>query len=251
MTSEELEKIQNVCLETAREAGALLKTHCGRDLEVNEASQHDIKLKADVDSQNLITRRLLESYPHSSVLGEEGGEGGTEMVWIVDPIDGTVNLAYGIPHFCVSIACQINGETVVGVVYDPMKEECFDAVIGRGARLNGALIQCSPRTQLNEAIMSIGFSKYVGTVERCMELYTFYAGNVRKIRAMGSAALDLVYVACGRMDAYIEQQISIWDIAAGELILNEARGKVEKHPISGRHKYHIKAWNGKIDFPQS
>ncbi len=249
MATESLEKIRYVMIETAREAGEVLRSYCGRELHVNEASQHDLKLQADIDSQNLITRRLLEAYPHSSVLGEEGGEGGTEMVWIVDPIDGTVNLAYGIPHFCVSIACQVKGETVAGVVVDPMKQECFDAIIGQGARLNGAMIQTSKRTRLNEAIMAIGFSKYVGTVDRCLELYTFYAPQIRKLRAMGSAALDLVYVASGRMDAYIEQEISIWDIAAGELILTEAGGKVEKFPIEGRHKHHIKAWNGKIDFP--
>ncbi|MEO0454614.1 MAG: inositol monophosphatase family protein [Verrucomicrobiota bacterium] len=251
MTSPELEQLRTTIVETAREAGEVLRSYCGRDLKVNEASQHDLKLQADIDSQNLIERRLIEAYPHSSILGEEGGEGGTEMEWIVDPIDGTVNLAYGIPHFCVSIAGRVKGEVLAGVVYDPMKNECFDAVRGQGARLNGTLIQTSNRTQLKEAIITVGFAKYDGTVEKCLELYRFYANRVRKLRAMGSAALDLAYIAAGRFDAYIEQDISLWDIAAGELLVLEARGKVEKVTKPGRHKFHIKAWNGKIDFPES
>lgn len=251
MTSDELQKFREVAVETAREAGELLRGHCGRDLQVNEASQHDLKLQADLDSQQLIERRLLEHYPQSTILGEEGGEGGTPVEWIVDPIDGTVNLAYGIPHFCVSIACRVEGEVVAGAIYDPMKNECFDAILGQGARLNGAFIQSSPRQQLSEAIITVGFAKYDGSIERCLELYRFYANRVRKLRSMGSAALDLAYVAAGRMDAYIEQDISIWDIAAGELMVREARGKVEKSPKPGRHKFHIKAWNGKIDFPES
>lgn len=236
----------------AREAGATLGDEFGNDLKVNEAYQHDLKIQLDEDTQELIEKRILEVYPEHSILGEEGGEGtdGVGYEWIVDPIDGTVNLAYGIPHFCVSIALRKEGMIVAGVIYDPMRDELFSAAKGCGAFCNGNKISVSQRTDLKEAILSLGFSKKPETVQRCLGLYQYYGPRTRKMRAMGSAALDMAYISAGRYDAYIEQGIKIWDVAAGQVLLEEAGGKVVLTPLDERFHYHICASNGKIDFPE-
>jgi myo-inositol-1(or 4)-monophosphatase len=243
-------------LETARkaalQAGQAMRERVGGDLAVNEAHQHDIKIQLDVDLQKMIENHLLGAFPDHAILGEEGGEGsdGKGYEWIVDPIDGTVNLFYGIPHFCTSIACRVDGETVCGVIYDPMRDECFWAAKGSGAFCNGKPIRASPRVKLEESILSVGFSKGPDAVGKALEVYHYYVTKVRKMRAMGSAALDMAYIASGRYDGYIEQGIKIWDIAAGQLILEEAGGKVDLTPKPGaKHHYHICAWNGCLDLP--
>lgn len=237
--------------EAARRAGAHIRAHCGTDLQVNEAHHHDLKIQLDVDTQRLLEASILGVFPGHAILGEEGGEGsgGAAGEWILDPIDGTVNLAYGIPHFCVSIAYREGGLVQAGVVYDPMRDELFSAGRGRGAWCNGRPIRASRREKLEEGILALGFSKSAESVEKCLELYQFYARRARKLRAMGSAALDMAYIAAGRIDAYIEQGIKIWDIAAGQVLLEEAGGKVELTPRAEPHHYHIKAWNGRMDLP--
>jgi myo-inositol-1(or 4)-monophosphatase len=235
----------------ARKAGAHIRSQFGTVLQVNEAHHHDLKIQLDVDTQGLLERHILGAFPEHAILGEEGGEGsgGHAGEWILDPIDGTVNLAYGIPHFCVSIAYREEGEVKLGVVYDPMRDELFRGMRGGGAFLNGARIRVSGRTKLEEGILALGFSKSAESVEKCLELYQFYARRARKLRAMGSAALDMAYIAAGRIDAYIEQGIKIWDIAAGQVLLEEAGGKVQLTPRVDAHHFHIKAWNGAIDLP--
>ncbi len=235
----------------ARSAGRFLLDEWRKDLVINEAHQHDLKIQLDVDTQALLTRAILERHPGHAILGEEGGEGGggAGMEWILDPIDGTVNLAYGIPHFCISLALRRDDTVLLGVIYDPVRDELFEGVRGGGAFLNGRPIHASKRADLKEAIVSLGFSKTGETVQKCLELYTHYAPRVRKMRAMGSAALDMAYIAAGRYDAYIEQGIKIWDIAAGWVILEEAGGKVQLTPRPQPHHYHIKATNGVMEFP--
>lgn len=239
--------------EVARAAGGQIAKAASGELQINEETHHDLKIQLDVDTQKFIEDEILGVFPDHHLLGEEGGSGndGKGVEWIVDPIDGTVNLAYGIPHYCVSIACRVEGDLVLGVIYDPCRDECFEALRGGGARCNGKSISVSSRTELQQAILSLGFSKTKENVEKCLGLYAHYARNARKLRAMGSAALDMAYVASGRMDAYIEQGISIWDIAAGKVIIEEAGGVVELNELSGREKFHIKAWNGKIDLPMA
>ncbi|MDX6766540.1 MAG: inositol monophosphatase family protein [Candidatus Methylacidiphilales bacterium] len=237
----------------AREAGQLIRSQCGSDVVVNESHHHDLKIQLDVETQQLLEKRILEAFPNHAILGEEGGSGsgGSGAEWILDPIDGTVNLAYGLPHFCVSIAFRQEGVTQVGVVYDPMRDECFSATKGGGAMCNGRAIRASRRERLDEGILALGFSKSAESVEKCLELYQFYGRRARKLRAMGSAALDMAYIAAGRMDAYIEQGIKIWDIAAGQLLLEEAGGRVVLTPRDEPHHYHIKAWNGVMDLPMT
>ncbi len=141
-----------------------------------------------------------------------------------------MNYFYSIPHFCISIALRQRGEIVVGVIYDPMRDELWQVSAGRQPTLNGKPIAVSARTQLSDAVLSVGFSKTKTTIAAGLPLLEKYVQRARKCRLMGSAALDLAYVACGRLDAYIEQSVSLWDVAAGKLLVEAAGGKFEMTP---------------------
>lgn len=241
----------NTALSAAREAGALLREHFGSDLLVNAKEAHDIKLDLDVRSQDLIARRLLAAHPDHALYGEEGiaGNASSEFQWVVDPIDGTVNYFYGIPHFCISIALRQNGETLLGVIYDPMREEMFQVERGGAPSLNGKPIRVSPRTDPADCMVSVGFSKTKTTIDSGLPLFENIVCRVRKCRAMGSAALDLAYVAAGRLDAYIEQAVGLWDIAAGVLLVQAAGGRVETTPAPVPDKFSIVATGAVRDLP--
>jgi len=233
----------------AREAGALLRANFESDLKVDAMHAHDIKLALDVESQKLIERLILATFPGHAIYGEEGiaGDQTSDTQWIVDPIDGTVNYFYGIPHFCISIAMRRAGELKVGAIYDPMMDEMFAVDFEGSATRNGKPIRPSERTSLGEAVVTIGFSKSSEAIDAGLARYKSIAHRVRKTRMMGSAALALAYIACGRLDAYIEESISLWDIAAGQLMLERGGGSVilipsEKHP----DKSGIISSNGKL-----
>jgi myo-inositol-1(or 4)-monophosphatase len=236
--------------QAARSAGELLRKHFGAPLEVNAFEAHDIKLDLDVRSQDLITRFLLDRFPGHAIYGEEGiaGNQESEFQWIVDPIDGTVNYFYSIPHFCISIALRERGEIMVGVIYDPMRDELWQAERGGAATLNGVPIAVSARTQLSDAVLSVGFSKTKTTINAGLPLLEKYVTRARKCRLMGSAALDLAYVSCGRLDAYIEQSVSLWDVAAGKLLVECAGGQIEMTPrVDNPDKISVVASSGRID----
>jgi myo-inositol-1(or 4)-monophosphatase len=166
----------------------------------------------------------------------------------VDPIDGTVNYFYGIPHFCISIALRRAGEIILGVIYDPIRDELWAAQAGSPATLNGVPCSVSTRTQLSDAMLSVGFSKTKTSIASGLPLLEKMVHRARKCRLMGSAALDLAYVACGRLDAYIEQAVSLWDVAAGKIILEQAGGKIvitDKPDMPG--KISVTASSGLID----
>jgi myo-inositol-1(or 4)-monophosphatase len=246
----ELSKALDVAVNAAREAGALLRSHFGQPPEVNELHAHDIKLALDVATQDLITSRLLAAFPDHALYGEEGiaGNQNSEWQWIVDPLDGTVNYYYGLPHYCVSIALRKGDAIQLGVIYDPQRDELWQAVLGGDSQLNGKPIRVSDRSQLSEAVVSIGFSKSKATINAGLAVLPKYVERVRKCRLMGSAALDLAYVACGRFDAYIEQSVSLWDVAAGKLILENAGGRFEMATrADAPDKVSVRAWNGKIE----
>lgn len=235
----------------AEAAGELLRRNFGQPIQVNHDEAHDVKIQTDVDSQNLIYSILLDNFPDHKMLGEEGDAGNPngEIEWIVDPIDGTMNFVMGIPHFCISIAARDKkGETLLGVIYDPMREEMFTAQAGKPCLLNGRKQQVSSRNQVKDAVMAIGFAKSQDSIDHCLKLYQYYGNAAKKLRAMGSAALDLAYVATGRLDAYIEQGVSLWDIAAGDLLVRQAGGKMEITP-KPNGKLKIVGSSGKIDFP--
>ena len=233
----------------ALEAGKLLRENFGGDATVDEATDHDIKLALDKESQDLITGILLGARPGDALYGEEGlaGNQDSERQWIVDPIDGTVNFFYGIPHFCVSIALRVAGEIVVGVIHDPMVGETWTVEKGGPALLNGRPIQASKRETLAESILFVGCGKDEEALLTGIERFHRASLRARKMRMMGSAALGMAYIACGRLDAYIESRISLWDIAAGQLLVETTGGKVELTSIPGREDaYSIVASNGKI-----
>ena len=239
-----------VAQEAARAAGRLLRSHFGKSLTVNATTAHDIKLEVDVLAQNLITEILLERFPAHALYGEEGivGDQSSDHQWVVDPLDGTVNFFYGIPHFCVSIALRLRGEIIVGVIYDPMREELWSAEKGQTPLLNGKPIHVSPRDELADAVVSIGFAKTSATIEVGLPLLQEMVHRVRKCRMLGSAALDMAYVACGRLDAYIEQGISLWDIAAGMLLVESAGGRVDLEPRPDMpDKFRIIASSGRLE----
>jgi len=238
-----------VAKQAARQAGAFLKEHFGQPLEVDEAKHHDIKLALDRESQELITRVLLDAFPDHALYGEEGiaGNQDSDYQWIVDPIDGTVNYFYGIPHYCVSIALRYKGELTVGVIYDPSMDELWAVEKGSPALLNGVPIQASPRTKLEEAALFVGCGKDTSTLNTGLDRFHRASLRARKMRMMGSAALGMAYVATGRLDAYVESRISLWDIAAGKLLLEAAGGKVDlEHLPENADAYSIVATNGKI-----
>ena len=240
----------DAAVEAARAAGDLLRHNFKRPLRVNVAEAHDIKLEIDVQTQDLITKLLLKKFPHHALYGEEGtvGDQSSEHQWVVDPLDGTVNYYYRIPHFCVSIALRFKGEIIVGVIYDPMREELWTGQKGESPRLNGQHFRVSERADLAEAVISVGLSKTGVMIESNIPLLQQMVHRARKCRVMGSAALDMAYVACGRFDAYIEQGISLWDIAAGWILVETAGGTVDVRPRKDmKDKYSIIASNGVID----
>lgn len=246
--AERPEALRATAERVARNAGQSLREAKTTILHVDSAEQHDIKLELDRRIQEQIRKEILKAYPTHGFLGEEGGEMAKagQYEWVVDPIDGTVNLFYGIPHYAVSIACRLDGKTLAGVIYDPNRDELFSSHTGGGSTLNGQSIHVAKRIELKEAILALGFSKGKATIRKCLELYQHYGERVRKLRAMGSAALDLAYVASGRLDAYIEQGVSIWDVAAGALLVEEAGGQVRISPGEPAGKIHLVASNGRI-----
>jgi myo-inositol-1(or 4)-monophosphatase len=231
-------------------AGKLLRENFRQKKRVKAVAAHDIKLEIDIQAQELIGKLLLEEFPAHALYGEEGivGDQSSEHQWIVDPLDGTVNYFYGIPHFCVSIALRLHKEIVVGVIYDPVRDEMWTAQQNETAELNGTPIHVSDRAELAEAIISIGLAKTGETINTNFPLLQQMIHRVRKCRVLGSAALDMAYVACGRLDAYIETGISLWDIAAGSLLVQSAGGTVDLRPRENmKDKYSIAASNGLID----
>jgi myo-inositol-1(or 4)-monophosphatase len=221
--------------DAALAAGKLLRQHFGSDATVDEATQHDIKLALDKESQELITGILLGARPGDALYGEEGiaGNQDSDRQWIVDPIDGTVNFFYGIPHFCVSIALRVAGEIVVGVIHDPMVGETWTVEKGGAPMLNGKPIRVSARASFDESILFIGCGKDEAAKKTGIERFHRASLKARKMRMMGSAALGMAYIASGRLDAYIESRISLWDIAAGQLLVEAAGGKVELTAVEG------------------
>ena len=237
-------------IEAARAAGQKQRAALGSEMAVDDLSDHDVKLRLDRECQELITEMLLTTFPDHTVFGEEGGSayGASEYQWIVDPIDGTVNFFHNFPHFCAAIALQKAGETIAAVTYDPNREEFFTAEKGKGAFVNGRRLATSRCATIREAMVSTGFSKGKEVVDESIELVTWYGLNAQKLRMNGSAALDLAYVAAGRLDIYLERTIRLWDVAGGVLLVEEAGGKIELEPVAGKEQtYVLAASNGKVD----
>jgi myo-inositol-1(or 4)-monophosphatase len=236
--------------QAARAAGKLLRENFRHRQQVNAVAAHDVKLEIDVQTQQLIADLLLKEFPGHAIYGEEGiaGDQKSNHQWVVDPLDGTVNYFYGVPHFCISIALRLRSEIIVAIIYDPMRDEMWAGQKGEAPTLNGQPFHVSDRADLSEAVISIGLAKTGETINANFPLLQAMIHRVRKCRVLGSAALDLAYVACGRFDAYIETGISLWDIAAGWLLVETAGGTVDLRPLEKmKDKYSITASNGVID----
>jgi len=245
-------------IRAAQAAGQLMALHRHRTKRVNDSTRHDIKLELDVRCQRVITRVLAAAHPEIPVLGEEASHDAARSAalrWVVDPIDGTVNFAHGIPHAAVSIALQARESpqtagyadgyaTLLGVIFDPFCDELFTARRGHPAFLNGRRIRVSDRP-LAEAVLSLGFSGRPGSIPAMVRDVRRLSRRVRKLRIMGSAALALAYVAAGRFDAYVERGIRLWDIAAGGLIIESAGGTFERKEIGTDGRIALTASNGR------
>lgn len=220
----------NIAVSAAHTAGELLRRQF-RDVSsipVTKKARHDYVSEVDHACEAAIVREISHYFPDHAFLGEEGGASGdSDTVWVIDPLDGTSNYLHGIPHFAVSIAQQINGRTECGVVFDPMRDELYTAVRGRGAYLNQKRIRVSPRTELDSAILATAFPfRRRDTMARFGRVFQAVLEKTEDFRRMGTASLDLAYVASGRLDGYYEIGLSAWDVAAGTLLVREAGGVV-------------------------
>lgn len=188
----------------------------------------DLVTDADTAAETAILSVLGARHPHDAILAEESGAQGTAAArWIVDPLDGTTNYAHAVPHFAVSIGYEVSGTRVLGVVYDPMRDELFAAEKGAGAKMNDAPIRVSSTAVLRDAMLSTGFPYWVNErPQALLELFTRFITEAQTIRRFGSAALDLAWVACGRFDGFFELGLKAWDVAAGSLLVEEAGGRV-------------------------
>lgn len=224
--------MKSVAVELARAAGEVLRQHYGKAVNVQRKGAIDLVTDADKASEDLIIAGLREHFPDDAILAEESGgvSARSDRRWIVDPLDGTVNFAHGIPHFSVLIALQQAGETVLGVVYDPMRDELFVAEKGAGATLNGEPLHVSSASALIDSLGCSGFAydRLNGPHDNLRE-FALMNLVTQGVRRFGSAGLDLAYVACGRYDFYWEYGLKPWDRLAGELLVKESGGVVSDH----------------------
>ena len=222
--------ILNIAINAAHIAGDLMRQefHNVASIPVTQKARHDYVTEIDKSSEMQIVREIKRYHPDHAILGEEGGEQGeSDFVWIIDPLDGTSNYLHGIPHYGISIALQEKGRTEHAVVYDPMRDEMFSASRGRGAHLNNTRIRVSARTSMDSAIMATAFPfRQRGMMGVYTGIFSDVFRKIEDIRRNGAAALDLAWVAAGRMDAFFEIGLKPWDVAAGALLVREAGGVV-------------------------
>ncbi len=217
----------SVADDIAREAGQLLLHHFERSVAIEYKGSFDLVTAADRASEKLIVERLRARFPSHSIVAEEGGgvDHGSGYVWYVDPLDGTTNFAHGFPMFCVSLGLQHEGVPVAGVVHDPLRGESFSGERGSGAYLNHHRIQVSPAGQFAEGLFATGFAAHNRKSEVNVHFFHQMSMLTHGVRRAGSAALDLCYVACGRLEGFWEFGLRPWDVAAGLLMIAEAGGR--------------------------
>ncbi|GAX62110.1 archaeal fructose-1,6-bisphosphatase [Candidatus Scalindua japonica] len=245
--------MKKTALNAANEAGKIILRYYSKNVNaISKKNTYDLVTKADIDSEKKIISTIKNKYPGHSILTEESGEEITnsEYCWVIDPLDGTNNFYHKFPMFCVSIALYKKGKPLIGVVFDPIKDELFCAEKNKGASLNNKKIKVSTVNKLNKSLLALGFYYERGLLMRKSlgQMKKFFYENVHGIRRTGSAALDLCYTACGRFDGYWELKLNPWDYAAGSLILMEAGGRITD--VQGK-KYNlmignVAASNGKI-----
>ena len=244
----------NTAVQAARKAGRMILRSFDdiENLKIMTKAQNDFVTHVDQASEKMIIETLHKAYPDHAFFGEEGGRmGENNTTWVIDPLDGTTNFIHGFPHFCISIAAVHKDRVEHGVIYDPLRDELFTATRGEGARLNDKRLRVSERPHLAESLLGTGFPvgdmRYLSAY---LQLFTKLCPEAAGIRRAGSAALDLAYVACGRLDAFWECNLKPWDIAAGGLMIREAGGLTtdfggqlsnpfdETHILAGNPKLH-------------
>lgn len=236
-------------IEAARAAGALLRELQAGPRTIDHKGAINLVTDGDRRSEALLVALIRSRFPSHSIVSEEGSDhaGSGEVCWILDPLDGTTNFAHGFPFYSVSIAVTVRGTLTAGVVYDPNRDECFVAERGAGARLNEASIRVSTIADLTDALLCTGFPYDVREAPtEVVAHFQAFLIRAQAIRRPGSAALDLAYVAAGRLDGFWERKIHVWDLAAGALLVQEAGGRVSDyagHPLD-IHQGEILASNG-------
>lgn len=240
-----------VAINTASKAGEWIKSMLGQHENLQQKySSADLVTEVDKGAEQLIRKLIATHFPHHGFLGEEGVEAGplasseaieaalqSDYLWIVDPIDGTTNFVHGFPFFCVSIALAHKGEVIVGVVYDPMRDEMFVAEKGKGAYVHGRRLKVAQQETLKESLIASGFpADQKNALPQNLKSMVHLAPLVRNIRTSGAAALHLAYLAAGRITGFWEMSLNSWDLAAGSLLIQEAGGKVTD--IEGK-PYHL------------
>jgi len=220
----------NIATKAAYVAGELIRRGLRKvdSIPVTVKARHDYVSEVDRACEAAIVSEIRRFHPDHAFLGEEGGmQGESDTVWIIDPLDGTSNYLHGMPHFAVSIAQQVNGRVENALVFDPMREELFTASRGKGAFLNNTRIRVSERKTLDTAILATAFPfRRRQMMPTYTKMFSAVYRKVEDIRRSGSAALDLAWTACGRLDGYFEIGLSPWDVAAGALLVREAGGVV-------------------------
>lgn len=221
-----MEPLLNIAISAARQAGDIIIRYMDQvsHLKITAKHSNDYFSEVDIKAEQTIIQTIHKAYPAHGILAEESGfyEGDGETVWIIDPLDGTSNYLHGFPFFAVSIAVKIKGRIEHGVIYDPLRHECFAASRGRGARLNDKKIRVSKQTQLNDAVLGSGVPvRDSALAQKYWSVFQALYGRCAGIRRTGSAALDLAYVASGRLDGLLKFGLSAWDIAAGALLVQK------------------------------
>lgn len=217
--------------ELAVGAGGVLRKGFNRALKIEYKGKIDPVTDVDFKSEQYITRRIMRQYPHHEILTEEGSDDGgkSEYRWIIDPLDGTVNFAHGFPIYCVSIALEYQGELVVGAVYDPERAELFWTSRGQNAYMNGKILAVTREKRLDRSLLATGFAYDIHTSRRNnLGYFARMAKHAQGIRRPGAAALDLCWVACGRLDGFWELKLHPWDTAAGVQLVLNAGGRISR-----------------------
>lgn len=236
---------------SARAGGSHAFKHAHRRRIIAETFAHDIKLKLDRECQDVAERTIRKYFPHAAILGEETNTApaAADMLWIIDPIDGTINYFHGLPLWCCSVAVQVRGRISAGAVYAPMLDECYTAHRERRATCNGKPLAVSTTRRLMDAVILTGLDKRNDLLSNSIALFQRLSLKTQKLRIMGSAALDICQVAAGRADAFFESGIYIWDAAAAALIVDQAGGRTEIMATGPHYQLRIIASNGRLHTP--
>ena len=247
----DFEPYKQVAITAAEKGARILQMRFGNISQIRKKAAQEIVTEADTESEKEIIAVIHSRFPEHGILSEESGlkAGASDYKWIIDPLDGTVNFAHQVPIFCISIALEFQDDIVLGIVLNPLNGELFSAIKGQGAQLNGQPIQVSAISTITDSLLVTGFAYNVNEIfEPVITRYGNCLKAAQGLRRLGSAALDLCYVACGRFEGYWEQNLKPWDTAAGALIATEAGGQVttfSNQPYTADH-LEILATNGKI-----